>query len=395
MSWNFICQTNKTDLKRVVFKSIETININDWNDVLKDKNIYLSIPYLRAIEQSMSSKMNFKYILFYSPDNQPLAISVIQLLELEDIGNKYHELICKLGNTLKNKILESLNVHIMVCGNVFSCGENGFLYSKELSSEEAYKNLSIALYEIRKSEKNISLLLLKEFWPTSFHKSDYIKQNSFREFNIDVNMVLKIHHSWKTLDDYLESMTTKFRTKAKGVFKKSAEIETKNLSLEDLQFYKKEIGILYHNVVRKSDFKFGELNEDAFISLKQQLEENYIVKGYFLNNQLVGFSTIFITPTHIDANYIGLNYDFNYEYAIYSKMLYDFVDIAIQYQVKELRLGRTAEEIKSSIGAEPTDMKLYVRHKNTLSNHLLKPIIDSISPSEFEIRNPFKASYNL
>jgi hypothetical protein len=71
-------------------------------------------------------------------------------------------------------------------------------------------------------------------------------------------------------------------------------------------------------------------------------------------------------------------------------MLYDFVELAISKKARELRLGRTAEEIKSSIGAEPINMKLYVKHGNKISNKLLKPIIESIAPGEFELRRPFK-----
>jgi hypothetical protein len=76
-------------------------------------------------------------------------------------------------------------------------------------------------------------------------------------------------------------------------------------------------------------------------------------------------------------------------------MLYDFVQESIARQVKELHLGRTAEEIKSCLGAEPMDMKLYLRHRNSISNKLLAPIIATITPSEFELRYPFKADYKI
>ena len=91
---------------------------------------------------------------------------------------------------------------------------------------------------------------------------------------------------------------------------------------------------------------------------------------------------------------MGLDYDFNKEYSIYQRMLYDFVDLSIKIKAPELRLGRTAELIKSSIGAEPVDMKLYVRHINTISNKLLTTFISSISPKEFELRLPFNKDFH-
>jgi hypothetical protein len=96
-----------------------------------------------------------------------------------------------------------------------------------------------------------------------------------------------------------------------------------------------------------------------------------------------------------DANYVGINYELNQEYAIYQRMLYDYVQLAIEKRRKELRFGRTAGEIKSTIGAQPVNMKLFIRHQNKIKNSLLKPIINSIIPSAFELRNPFKAAYQL
>ena len=77
-----------------------------------------------------------------------------------------------------------------------------------------------------------SAVLLKEFWPDTFVNSDRLKEYSFREFMVDVNMVLQIHPSWDSMGDYLDSMNTKFRTKAKSCFKKSKDIVVKDLDLE-------------------------------------------------------------------------------------------------------------------------------------------------------------------
>ena len=121
--------------------------------------------------------------------------------------------------------------------------------------------------------------------------------------------------------------------------------------------------------------------------------DKFIVNGYFFEDNLVGFSTTFINNKVVEAGYIGLDYEYNYKYAVYQKMLYNYVKQGIHYNSTELRLGRTAEEIKSTLGAEPVNMKLYARHRNSLSNTFIKPIIESITPSEFEVRKPFKSSF--
>jgi hypothetical protein len=97
----------------------------------------------------------------------------------------------------------------------------------------------------------------------------------------------------------------------------------------------------------------------------------------------------------LDGNFIGLDYDYNYEYAVYQRMLYDFIKHGIERGVKYVKIGRTAEEIKSGVGAEPVEMKFYAKHRNKVTNAILKPFVQKLQPSEFELRKPFKAEHYI
>ncbi len=374
------------------FNHTAKIPIHDWNLVNKSSNIFLSLDYLRALENTLYNSIKFRYIIFYQ-NKIPVAIAAAQLIKFNSAQLKFQEFPCKINNAIRNKLFKNLDVKVLVCGNLFSCGEHGFLYNdKIISANKAFEYLSDALRDIRKTESanKPSFILLKEFWPESFKSSDHVKEHDFREFEVDVNMVLQIKNDWNTFEDYLESMRTKFRTRAKKVLKNSNDIEVKNFEVPDIEKYAKEINTLYLSVLEKADFKIGKLNASTFMHLKHSLKKSFVFKGYFLQQKLIGFTTSFILLDAIDANHIGIDYSLNKEYDIYQKMLYDYVDLAIQHKAKELRLGRTAEIIKSCVGAKPVPMKLYVRHGNSISNTLLTPLVELISPSEYEVRNPFK-----
>lgn len=395
MSWDFFSKTNKTDLKTSFYDSVDLIPTEHWES-LDYNNIYLSLPYLKSIEDSLREVASFHYVLFYDTVLQPVGLAYVQILNFVDSGNKYTDELCKLGDSIKHKILGNIDLKVMICGNAFSCGENGFYFSDKVSSEEAYSNLSNALFKLRRSEVidgQVSMVLLKEFWPESFDQLDTLKENGYRDFHIDVNMVLDVHDSWNTLDDYMASLTSKFRTKAKQVFRKSEDVLVNDFSVDDIDKHASAIETLYQNVLDKADFKFGELNAKAFCLLKKNLGKDFKFKGYFLNDELIGFSTAYHFNDVLDANYVGINYDYNASHMLYQRMLYDYVVDAIEFKVHSLRLGRTAELIKSSIGAEPVEMKLFLRHKNVISNRIIKHIVDSISPSKFELRQPFKAEF--
>lgn len=397
MSWYQICKSKDIKLSRTFYSSIDEVDQDVWREVLNNKNLYLSVDYLKALESTMKGGVDFRYFILQNSIGKAVAIGYVQIVDFNNEAFKTNQAYCRIFTSIRNKVLESVDVKMMVCGNIFTCGENGYVYTNALSSEEAFDNLSATLYELRelqKGPKPVSVVLMKEFFPESFNHSDELMNAGFKDFKIDVNMILKIHPDWKTMDDYLMSMTTKFRTKAKGVYKKSAELEKRDLSEAEILQLTPKIEALFQQVIQKAEFRFGVLDVSAFAAYKKNLPNQFIFNGYFLGNELVGFSTAFISPEYIDANYVGIDYDVNQRLAVYQRMLYDYVELAIRHGVGELRLGRTAEEIKSCIGAEPCDMKLYIRHKNSISNHIIAHIISALSPNDFELRYPFKANFN-
>jgi predicted N-acyltransferase len=384
-----------TSYNWVIKKSITEINQQHWSSIEAGLNIYLSPQYLQAIEISLQNELSFRYGLIYKNDI-PIAIAVIVLVPFyikPQVESNIHKHLIKL---VKSHLKILKGTAIATCGSPFACGQNGFMYAEKLSSDEAFNLLSETFNEINKAEpfnQKLDLLLIKECWPNSIQNSNQLTHAGFRDFMIDNNMVIKISNEWKRFDDYLNSMITKFRTKAKSAYKKSAALIVRDLTLADVNSYAEKIMELYTQVVDKSEFSFGILNHQSFSILKKNIGKSFIVKGYFLNDELVGFSTAFLFNKIMDANYVGIDYSKNQAHSIYPRMLYDFVDAAIQAGCTELRLGRTAEEIKSTIGAMPINMTLYLKHNSIIKNALLKPILCQIKPTEYPHRHPFKKTF--
>ncbi|NVK63771.1 MAG: hypothetical protein HWE22_04255 [Flavobacteriales bacterium] len=381
--------------KRKFIDSVDEIPQDDWNRVVDGRNIYLSLEYLTALEDALKDKMGFRYAISYSEDDEPLVVAAYQLVEFVDKRRQYSQDLCSLSYHIHKKIADVFTINVLVCGNVFSDGENGFL-SRLISPEEAVREVATMTDSLKKQpsiKEKASITLFKEFWPESTKHSDILKEFSYRDFMIDVNMVLKFHDSWKNMDDYLSSMKTKFRTRAKSVYSKSKSLEIKDFSVEDIEQNAERIEWLFGNVLEKSDFSFGRLSAEAFVNLKRNLGNRFLFRGAWLNDVLVGFSTALINGDILEANFVGLDYDLNKEYAVYQMFLCDYVEQGLKLKMVELHLGRTAELMKSQVGALPQNMKLYAKHRKSVPNLLLKPIIQSISPSEFELRIPFKENF--
>lgn len=400
MVWKVVCHHNKEESKTIISDSIDLVRNEDWEKTNYQNNIYLSYNYLSALEQTVGQELDFRYLQFYSEQNEPIGMAVVQIVNLKDRVENHEDVLCVVKQSIRKKLVNTIDARVLVCGNLFSCGENGFSFHEDIDRSQSLSMLNAGLKRIKESENikenQISYYLLKEFWPESFEKSDYLKKHDFKDFMIDANMVLPIHSSWKSFDDYLASMTTKFRTKAKSALKRSIELTRRDLSSEFLKTNTALIDELYQNVINQAEFKIGNLTGESFYKLKENLKDQFVISGYFYQERLVGFSACVVLENGIlDANYVGIDYAVNRDLALYQRMLYDMVECAIHNDYEEVRYGRTAEELKSSLGAQPKNMKLYIKHRNHISNQLLKPMISSISPSSFDSRYPFKADFSF
>ena len=150
---------------------------------------------------------------------------------------------------------------------------------------------------------------------------------------------------------------------------------------------------LFDRVVDNAEFFLNDFNLNTFKDFKNNFGENYILKAYSINNELVGFLSGVIHNNILDAHFVGIDYQLNKSHAIYQRMLYNYIEIAIKNKLDFINFGRTASEIKSSVGASPENFTLYLRHKNSIKTKILKLFLQGINPTPFKRKSPFKKNY--
>ncbi len=108
-----------------------------------------------------------------------------------------------------------------------------------------------------------------------------------------------------------------------------------------------------------------------YAALKDELREQFHFRLYALDGKPVAFSTALVDDDVLIAHRVGIDYTYNQSHKLYQNILYDYVELGIETACKEIQYGRTAMEIKSTIGAIPSPLSVMVRHTNWLSNQLL------------------------
>jgi len=377
------------------FSSTDQISPKIWQGLQCAKNIYFNPDFLKSVEKN-HSEIIFSYIVLIDKNSSPIAFASIQIVSfhIDDIKNDLELLIRKLKNIgRKLHILPSKKpLKILISGNTFVSGEHGIFIKKNQDKKIIIKELAKAILHFVNANKKLKIdaFLLKDFRNKSLFIYNELRDYNYHPFSVEQNMMLKLDENWHVFDDYLASMKTKFRVKARKAFLRSTDIKIENVTLENIDIQLPKMTALYKKVVDNADFNLGNFNLNSFKDLKENLGSNYILKTYWLQDNIVGFISGVINQKSLDAHFVGIDYLLNKEYAIYQRMLYDYIEIGIEKKLNSINFGRTASEIKSSVGAVPQDLTMYIRHKKSITNKILKLFLQRIQPTPFQQKFPFK-----
>ena len=378
------------------FSDIDKIPSKTWEE-LSTNNSYLNYSYLKALQKN-HSEIDFYYIILKDDKEQAIALATIQIVDLyvNSVKDDYQTIvknIQKFGkklHLLKNE--EKLTV--LICGNPFISGEYGIKTKPNEDKKQIINKLIEAianLVEKTKSlRKSVDVFLLKDFLNESLSIANRVEKYNYHPFSVAPNMVLKLNEIWQNFDDYLLSMKTKFRVKAKRALTLSVPLHVVKVTQENFSSQITNIDRLYRKVADNSAFNLVNFNTQTYQDFIINFNDNYLLQTYWLADKMVGFISGLINKKSLDAHFVGIDYDLNRQYAIYQRMLYDYVAIGIDQNLKVINFGRTASEIKSSVGAIPEELTMYVRHKKTIPNKLLKLFLQKIEPIEFKQKQPFK-----
>lgn len=379
-----------------IHHSLDEFDNQEWNAVVDDDSIFLHTDYIAAMIKSYEDGLEYRFARFVDRD-ELVGVAAFQITHFEtsDLSrNMKNGSILSFFSRKISSGKNALNYKVLICGNAFASGAHGFRFKSEIVEGQAFTAILEAVDVIKEEdhegEKKISACLLKDYYPESFKNTYMFVDEKYSEFLVDPNMIMPLRPEWKEFDDYLDSLTSKYRTKAKAAFKRSNRIEIREMDEADMSANKDDFMRLYNQVHYKADFRIGTLNFEAFLNYRRDLGDRFLLKGLFLDGKLVGFMSGFKYDGILDAHFVGIDYEHNYEFALYPRMLYEYIDEGIKRGVDKISFGRTAMEIKSTVGAFPVDLKIFIKHRSKTPNHLLRVLFSYVKPADFDQRVPYK-----
>ena len=371
--------------------SIDYLDAPRWDAVTAHDSFFLSRRYLQILEEAGPENLRQRYALIFR-GREPVAAVVAQAVNVS---------LARVRKKAKqDKIsapLERLEEKMLVCGNLLSWGMHGISFAPSVDRKALWPAVAEALYRLRRADKlfgDTAFVMVKDITDEHSDDASALSRFSYRQMETEPNMVLDISSKWRSYEDYLASLTSKYRKTAKQIEK---EVNAAGCQVEEVKDasevgrHSKSLHELYLQTHRNARLRLVTLSPDFIPTLAERLGQDMRTTIVRNDGQLLGFVTTVRDGETAVGYYIGFDRKANAEFPIYFRLLQAVVDDAIKLGCRRLSLGRTALEPKARLGARPEPMRIWIRHRIPMLNVLVRGLLHTISHhDEVPVRNPFK-----
>jgi hypothetical protein len=384
-----------------VFRSIDAAG-PVWSEMVATGNVFCSRNISVFWRPILPRGMAFRYALVREGE-KPIAAVYTQILYFNGGESiRYHRqgpparcFFQTFGQHIKGLVARQVGFSTLICGNLLLSGAHGYALPSPRADEQVLIEgaLQAIRQELDREGIPVSVTLVKDFEPGCGPSPVSMRRMRYHDFQITPSLIMPLDPEWRTFGDYLGALSSKYRVRAK----KARQLLDKHLTRRTMEADEvlaraSELYQLYLRVVDDSGFNIITLHPGYFPALKDAIGEKAHIQGYFRDGELIGFlSAVRNGNGELEAHFLGYLEDWNPVCKLYLNMLLDLVDLGIRQGCRRVIFARTADEIKSSVGARPVDLTCYIRHRSPFSNKFIGPLLDYLSPREEPVlRHPFR-----
>lgn len=361
----------------------------DWDALMAGVSPYLGRAYLQAL--AAAPPPGTRYVFAAVRQGEALvAGAVFQLIALHGGQLPWLEAEGALPVRLFLWLTGRLPLrprHLLLCGNLLHADAPGFGASPRVHDPAALLHAVAEQVRSHRPER-VALTLLKT--PDLGAAAGQLESLGYvRTDGAEPTMQLAVDPAWRSGDDYLAAMRSKYRQRARAARKRALGLSTEVLDLAGVEQHADALAGLLAPVLRRADVLLAPIPAETLVALKRGLGDAMRVKVWREDGALVGFSASVRQGDALDGSLVAVTDAANRQHKLYQNALYDFVEEAIAEGVGHLGLGRTALEIKSAVGAEPHPVAIYLRSPNGLLHRLLAYAVARLALPAWTPRHPF------
>ncbi|MES2590778.1 MAG: aminotransferase class I/II-fold pyridoxal phosphate-dependent enzyme [Bacteroidota bacterium] len=362
-------------------RSIKNIDKQEWDKLLGGNGSFnwnglLSLEDVFSNNRKPEENWDFYYFIIRDKDNQPIlatfftgALLKDDMLALESVSIQIEEKRKSDPYYLTSKTL--------TMGSMLSEGNHYYINRNNSDWKKAF---NLLLEKVTKIQETIgaNTLLLRDFDKNDVDFKELFMREGFVIINMpNTNIVDDM--KWNTLDELITSVSSHSRRHLKNEVTKfydAFEIEyKKELSAEESKYYYD----LYINVEnRNRGFNMFDYPKNILKKLSKHSNWEFIIlklkPEFDLRSERKPVAVIwtYVTNTHLSPMIVGIDYNYNSEFKVYKRAIYEVLKRARNLNLSKVYLGLSADIDKHKFGAVSIERVAYLQTKDNYNMEVIE-----------------------
>lgn len=364
--------------------SVDYLDGASWDGLTAGASVFLKRPFLRNLGKHSPDNVKPRAAMIFK-GRTPVAAVAMQSVRINASN------LVRAGEKIP-AALKKIEARVIVCGNLMSWGQHAVAFAPGFDPAEIWPGVAEALYRVRRAEHlagGADFIMIKDLRADD-GGVEALKRFSYGPVETDPNMVVEIAPSWRTFDDYLASLHSKYRKNALRVVK---DLEAAGCRLEPLTDLTKDAARLHELYLQVHDaaaVRPVTIAPTYLAGLAETYGSDLRCTVARRGGEILGFVTTLKDGDEAIGYYIGFDRAKKEQLPLYFGLLQSTIADAIALGCKRLSLGRTALEPKAKLGALPVRTRIWIRHSAAPLNLAVSSLLGAVPHDEAPDRNPFK-----
>jgi predicted N-acyltransferase len=366
-----------------ITRKIEQIPSQEWGRVYPD--ILESYYFFKTIDESNFSGFSFYYILVYKESS---LVGAVPCFFMDyPLDTTIQGPFKNFATVLRSIFPAIFSLKAVVCGSPTCEGRIGIIGEDKV---KVLDTIVAGLQQIAKAKK-ASIIAFKDFNEDYTEILDHLLKKGF--YKINGYPSVEIDMRFKSINEYLKSLSRVSRKSLKKKFKKVDALAQINLEISnDLGDSLDAAHQLYLQTFAKSAIHFEEYTKDFLKNISQNMPDEVKFFLWRVNGKLAAFNLCLASADVLVDEFLGLDYALAYKYNLYFITFRDIINWCIENGIKRYESGALTYDTKRRLGCRFVPLYLYVKHENKCINPFFKILCTLLKPENFD--PALRAIYN-
>ncbi|MDP2269089.1 MAG: GNAT family N-acetyltransferase [Archangium sp.] len=356
-----------------------------WNELTHDASVFMQAPFLTALEQALPANVSPRYALMYRGE-EAIAALCMQLVRVEGRA-------AVAASVPLSGLTQLLDERALVLGSLVGWGDTGLVMRPGADADLVWREAMRLMDRLRRFEKSegvVNVSFIKDA-VTEAHELT-LRQQGYQLAPSGADMQLTLEPGWKSLDDYLASLSSNPRRAVKKTLQQleAGGYRARELNVAELEANEARLDALYGQVWANADVRPLRLSGKFFVELKRRLPDSCAMFGLEKDGQLDAFGVCLESQDVCVGYYLG--YDKSVEAPLYLRLLISVIEQAIAWRSASASMGRTSEEPKARLGAVAGPSSLWVKHRVPPLNWAVGAVLGTLEEAAVPTHRVFRQS---